>query len=280
MRKEINEVFERRGLIVFEGVEASTDMHLAISNVFGPLKDHPVPVVARVDQKKAPGVIDMKYDPADGGVVEIEGKPLAQWLPWHFDHCYNNELNRAGVLRAVTIPPEGGRTGFADGIELYKSLSEETQRKIEGQHVIYTLDLLYAHMRFGVPKGFRELRVNESAYASSAYAKNLPRAIHPAVWQRKSGEKVLHVSPWMAVGIRDHEDTRRRLAARSGVPGDDRQDSSVLPFLEAGPHGDLGQLAHAALRERYGPEVREADAAHDDRRRLWPRILREGWQGR
>ena len=63
VRKEINEVFERRGLIVFEGVEASTDMHLAISNVFGPLKDHPVPVVARVDQKKAPGVIDMKYTP-------------------------------------------------------------------------------------------------------------------------------------------------------------------------------------------------------------------------
>src|SRR5580704_8948225 len=72
----------------------------------------------------------------------------------------------------------------------------------------------------------------------------------------------------------------RRLAARGGVPGDDRQDSSVLPFLEAGPHGDLGQLAHAALRERYGPEVPEADAAHDDRRRLWPRILRERWQGR
>ena len=77
VRREINELFERRGLIVFEGVEASTDMHLAISNVFGALKDHPVPVVARVDQKKAPGVIDMKYNPADGGVVEIEGKPLA-----------------------------------------------------------------------------------------------------------------------------------------------------------------------------------------------------------
>jgi len=206
VRKEINEVFERRGLIVFEGLEPSIEMHLAVSDVFGPLKDHPVPVVARVDQNKAPGVIDMKYNPADGGVVEIQGKPLAQWIPWHFDHCYNNELNRAGVLRAVTIPPEGGRTGFADGIELYSALSDETRRKIEGQRVIYTLDLLYAHMRFGVPKGFRELRVNESAYSSSAYAKNLPRAIHPAVWRRKTGEKVLHVSPWMAVGIENHED--------------------------------------------------------------------------
>jgi taurine dioxygenase len=171
VRQEINELFERRGLIVFEGVEASIEMHLAISNMFGPLKDHPVPVVARVDQKKkAPGVIDMKYDPADGGVVEIEGKPLAQWLPRHLDHCYSNELNRAGVLRAVIIRPEGGRTGFADGVELYKLLSEEIQRKIEGQHVIYTLDLLYAHMRFGVPKGFRELRVNEWFFENNGKA--------------------------------------------------------------------------------------------------------------
>jgi taurine dioxygenase len=33
------------------------------------------------------------------------------------------------------------------------------------------------------------------------HAKTLPRAIHPAVWRRKSGEHVLHVSPWMSEGI-------------------------------------------------------------------------------
>ena len=33
-----------------------------------------------------------------------------------------------------------------------------------------------------------------------------PRAIHPAVWTRASGEKVLHVSPWMSEGIEGKED--------------------------------------------------------------------------
>ena len=33
-----------------------------------------------------------------------------------------------------------------------------------------------------------------------------PRALHPAVWTRSSGEKVLHVSPWMAKGIEGRED--------------------------------------------------------------------------
>ena len=33
----------------------------------------------------------------------------------------------------------------------------------------------------------------------------MPRALHPAVWTRASGEKVLHISPWMAEGIAGDE---------------------------------------------------------------------------
>jgi taurine dioxygenase len=152
-----------------------------------------------------PGVIDMRDDPDDGTIVEIAGRRLATWAPWHFDHCYNNELNRAGVLRAVTIPPEGGLTLFVDGIELYRDLPDEMKRRLEGVKVIYTLDLLYDHMRFGKPVDLRELRVGEGAMASTEYASTLPRALHPAVWTRKTGEKVFHISPWMAVGIHGHE---------------------------------------------------------------------------
>jgi taurine dioxygenase len=76
VRKQINDVFEDRGMIVFEDVEPSAQMHLAISNVFGPLKDHPVPQVTRVDQDAMPGVIDMRYNPEHNGLVEVEGKLL------------------------------------------------------------------------------------------------------------------------------------------------------------------------------------------------------------
>ena len=205
IRRQINAVFEDRGMIVFENVEASSQMHVAISNVFGPLKDHPVPVVQRVDPDTMPGVIDMRHDPAKASIVEIEGQRLGQWLPWHFDHCYNDELNRAGVLRAIEIPSEGGMTGFADGIELYQSISPELRKIIEGNNVIYTLDLRYSQMRFGKPATFREIQAQAGHAQVAEYAKTLPRAIHPAVWTRRSGEKVLHVSPWMAVGIECHE---------------------------------------------------------------------------
>jgi taurine dioxygenase len=205
IRGQINAVFEERGMIVFENVEPTSKMHVEISNVFGPLKDHPVPTVPRVAQDTMPGVIDMRHDPAQAGIVEIDGRQLGQWLPWHFDHCYNNELNRAGVLRAIEIPPEGGMTGFADGIQLYQALSPELLRSIEGSNVVYTLDLRYSMMRFGMPASFREIRAKDGHARVAEFAKTLPRAIHPAVWTRRSGEKVLHVSPWMAVGIEHRE---------------------------------------------------------------------------
>ncbi|HEX8056087.1 MAG TPA: TauD/TfdA family dioxygenase, partial [Novosphingobium sp.] len=40
-RAQLNQLFEDRGVIVFEGVEASAQMQVDVSTVFGPLKDHP-----------------------------------------------------------------------------------------------------------------------------------------------------------------------------------------------------------------------------------------------
>lgn len=61
-------------------------------------------------------------------------------------------------------------------------------------------------MRFGRPERLRVLRVDAGLYAVQDQARKQPRAIHPAIWTRKSGEKVLHISPWGAVGIEGHED--------------------------------------------------------------------------
>jgi len=205
IRAEINRVFEDRGMIVFEDIEASGRMHVALSDVFGPLKDHPVKTVERVDQDTMPGVIDMRHNREDPILVEIDGQILAQWLPWHFDHCYNNELNRAGVLRAIDIPPEGGMTGFCDGVDLYRAFSPELLKQIEGRNIIYTLNVVYDEWKFGKPATFKSVHTRADAIEMNQYAKTLPRALHPAVWTRDDGRKVFHVSPWMAEGISGDE---------------------------------------------------------------------------
>jgi taurine dioxygenase len=198
IRKQLNDVFWDRGMIVFENVEQTAKMQVDISEVFGPLKEHPVKMVERMDGEHLPGVITIRTDP-NSGCVEIDGKKLLTWQPWHFDHSYNNELNRAGVLRAQTIAPDGGMTGFVDGIQLYKDLPENIRKKLEDLTVIYTLDLDYSRQPYGLPKSFKEISGKGAALAEAA--KQLPRALHPAVWTRKTGEKVAHISPYGARGF-------------------------------------------------------------------------------
>jgi taurine dioxygenase len=209
VRGQLNELFEDRGMIVFEDMEPTAKMQVALSKVFGPLKDHPTKSTARTAEDEAAGVIDMHYVPdpknpaAAGGITELDGKLVARFSPWHFDHCYNDELNRAGVLRSPINAPEGGRTGFMDGIELYNRFPRELRDRIERLNIIYTLDTRLSKMRFGVNFTVRsEMDVGDLLKEVAIF----PRAMHPAVWTRKTGEKVLHVGPWMAVGVEHHED--------------------------------------------------------------------------
>jgi taurine dioxygenase len=206
IREAINAAFERHGMIVFEGVEPDNAMQLALSNVFGALKEHPVKSIARVDRDGMPGVIELRSTPEFGGIVEIGGERLSHWLPWHFDHCYNDELNRAGILRAATITPTGGVTGFLDGIALYWHFPADLLARIEGAEILYTLNTQYETQRFGQPDNLRIIRSKPMGKDFEAQAAAMPRAIHPAVWTRATGEKVLHVSPYRAAGIVGHED--------------------------------------------------------------------------
>ncbi|MET0903483.1 MAG: TauD/TfdA family dioxygenase [Acidimicrobiales bacterium] len=206
VRSHLNQAFEERGLLIFEDVDPTPKMQVAISTVFGPLKDHPSTATPRASGDDMLGVIEIRHEPNDGGVVEMDGRRLSQWLPWHFDHCYNDQLNRAGVLRAVEIPPDGGMTGFVDGIALYDAVSPEVRSRIEGEMVIYAMDVILDNLRFGRPDGLVEVHASPQAMDVMNEFEHRPRAIHPAVWTRRSGEKVLHVSPWMAKGIEGRDD--------------------------------------------------------------------------
>ena len=209
IRAQLRELFIQRGYIVFEGMEPSPRMQVEVSKIFGPLKDHPTRNVPRAEGEDMLGVIDMRIMPRedpghDHGLVEVNGRKLVSYLPWHFDHSYNDELNYAGVLRAVVKAPEGGRTGFTDGIELYKALDPALRAKIENLNAIYTLDVRLTQFRFG--RNFKTFGDTERDVANTMEAKVFPRAIHPMVWQRPTGEKVAHFCGFSAVGIQGHED--------------------------------------------------------------------------
>lgn len=181
-------------------------MLVALSNIIGPLQDLSLEKVSRVDGDTMPGVVKFNNEPGDDNVFEIDGKIVSGWLSWHFDACYSGVLNRGGVLRVVVNPPEGGLTGFADGIQLYNAISPELRAKFEDLRILYQTKLMFMNQRFGVPKQFRQIRLQDEAWRLFEEVEKAPRSIHPAIWKRSSGERVLHVSPFQAAGIHGHED--------------------------------------------------------------------------
>jgi taurine dioxygenase len=203
VRKQIRGIFENRGLIVFEEMEPSSQLQLAVSDIFGPLQDHALRGMAHVDQDSMPGVVDLNYK---DNIFEIDGATLNGWVPWHFDACYTSELNRGGVLRAIDIPPEGGLTGYADGIQIYEAVSPELRAEFANKKIIYHAKLMFMNQRFGRPKKYRVISLHEDTVTLIKLAESATRSIHPVIWKRSSGEHVLHLSPWQAAGIREHED--------------------------------------------------------------------------
>ena len=85
LRADLAELFQQRGFIVFEDMEPSPKMQVALSTIFGPLKDHPTRNVPRAGGDML-GVIDMhsspRVDPGhDHGLVEVNGKKVFSFLP-------------------------------------------------------------------------------------------------------------------------------------------------------------------------------------------------------
>lgn len=202
VRKQIKDAFEERGVVVFKNVEPTEEMHFALSEIAGPLQDHPLRATMRdkpaVEPTTKPDLADLTYK---GDIIEANGKVLTAWLPWHFDACYTNKLNRAGVLRPIAIPPEGGMTGFADGIQIYNAISPALREQFKDLKIIYHSYLMYMHQRFGMPANHRWLSVSDGVAKLLERCEGARRSIHPAIWKRASGEYVLHVSPWQAAGI-------------------------------------------------------------------------------
>jgi taurine dioxygenase len=200
VRKQITDAFDDRGMILFKDMEPTPEMQIELSSVFGPPQDHPLKEQPRVDAAKKLGVSDLNYE---GTIIEADGKQLVSYVPWHFDACYTDKLNRGGILRPLIIPPEGGLTGFADGVQLYKDVSPALRAKFENLSVIYHSFNMFNNQRFGVPKNYRWISLSKAASNLLQASEKAPRAVHPAIWKRKTGESVLHVSPWQAAGIQE-----------------------------------------------------------------------------
>lgn len=182
------------GLLVFREL-CGEKVHLELSRVFGPLLVHPL----RTDPSRQE-IFTVQHDPEDPYIVELDGKPLAAWLPWHSDLIYVDQINHGGILRPLALPKTDGETGYIDKISTYSALPQRLKQRLEGLDAIYQFDRNPEVQRFGCTGNVRVLHETKAAIASRN--KSYPRVLHPIVCeQAETGRKLLNLSPWFLLGI-------------------------------------------------------------------------------
>lgn len=200
VRQALYDLWIQEGVIVFKEIEGQ-DVQLELSRVFGPLREHPSKRTISASSRE---LIDIMFEPEKGQLNLVKGELLGQSLPWHSDLIYVDKINHGGILRPIKLPSRMGETGFVDKISAYRDLPDVIQKKIEDLHVIYKYNLDIADIKYGPDKGGKVIRYSEMAAEVQASTINYPHVIHPLVYaQPETGRKVLNLSPWFAVGIKE-----------------------------------------------------------------------------
>jgi taurine dioxygenase len=201
VRKSLYDLWVEKGVLVFRGVSGA-DFQIELSRCFGDLMEH----VAREARSARRELATAHYKPAEDSIWEVDGEQRGNWLPWHTDTFYKDQINRGGMLRPIVLPSRLGLTGFIDKIAAYEALPDDLKKRVEGLEVIYKFNFDYDKQKFATTRRVRPLRHSPGVLSIHARADDFPRVLHPIVFTHKElGRKAFNVSPSMAIGIKGME---------------------------------------------------------------------------
>jgi alpha-ketoglutarate-dependent taurine dioxygenase len=134
----IYSAFVRYHVLCFRDQHMDQDEQVAFSLQFGVLERHTL----RNRGKMNPlvhVVSNLGQDEKPSGTVKSTG--------WHTDKSFRPEPSMATILHAVTMPPDGGDTVFADMSAAYGALPDSEKRALDGVRVIHSWELSREHGR-------------------------------------------------------------------------------------------------------------------------------------
>jgi taurine dioxygenase len=199
IREELYELWIEKGLIIFKGLYGR-DMLVELSAIFGELRPSPVREVAADDD---PFIISIRYEPATGWLMNLNGKTVGSWQPWHTDGICGKYPNRGGIITPILMTTRDGETGFIDKIATYDSLPDEIKQEIEGLNAIYRMDPVngFERPKFG-QQSVTTIRYNQSVATLNKRLDDYPPVAHPLVHvQHETGRKALNLCPLFAASI-------------------------------------------------------------------------------
>lgn len=179
--REIRELLDRRGVLLFRGVAPDDEELRVIARTLGDL---------RIGASKRGG--DGKtLNEGDEGVLKVSLDPkvnpeYARFLLgnhlWHMDGTYEEIPPLATLFTPFRLSKIGGDTCFANTYAAFEDLAGEEKSRLEKLRVVHTMQAaLFPVMRACTAEEF-------------AIWVSYPQRSHPLVWRHRSGRRSLVLS--------------------------------------------------------------------------------------
>lgn len=125
---EIRQAWLDHALLLFRGLDWTPEQQIAFTRRFGPLH---IMTPLHFNMPGHPEIFQVSNVVREGKEV---GLKRAGW-GWHSDGEDKRVPNAGSLLYAVTVPPTGGDTAFANMYAAYDALPDDMRRRIEGRRV-------------------------------------------------------------------------------------------------------------------------------------------------
>lgn len=186
---EINDLLERRGVLVFKQLHLTDDEQIAFTNALG---GNATEIGFR---NKAVFPISLDRNVNQEVVEYLKGS-----LYWHIDGTMNDVPVRGSMLTSKVLPTWGGNTEFANCYAAYDDLPQETKARIDKLRVVHTM---WASQLYHTPEPTLKQLTD---WQNRGQGK---REL-PLVWKHRSGRKslVLGNTAQYVVGLEPEESAR------------------------------------------------------------------------
>jgi alpha-ketoglutarate-dependent taurine dioxygenase len=132
-RQAVYDAFVRYQILAFRDQQLSKAEQVAFTEQFGTLERH---VATNRNSDELPLVHIVSN-------LNAEGQPSGKVnsTTWHSDKSFRPEPSLATILHAVTMPPNGGDTCFANMYAAYDALTDAEKAELDGVRVVHSWEL-------------------------------------------------------------------------------------------------------------------------------------------